>query len=80
MGYSMHDHIYYILKVNSKRPHDLSLIGRKPKQILKLKWKRLRVLKFKTKLNLKFMMKENNTARIMKGSINREGLTQVKAI
>ena len=38
------------------------------------------VLKFKPKLNLKFMLKRSTTIKIMKGSKNRRGLTQVKAI
>ena len=47
--------------------------------------KRLTVLKFKLKLNLKFMLKESKTIKIMKGIKNRKGLrksyiTQGKAI
>ena len=38
------------------------------------------VIKFKPKLNLKFMLKESKTIKIMKGSKNRRRLTQVKAI
>ena len=38
------------------------------------------VLKFKPKLNLKIMLKEGKTIKTMKGSKNRMGLTQVKAI
>ena len=38
------------------------------------------VLKFKPKWNLKFMLKGSKTIKIMKGSKNRRGLTQVKAI
>ena len=37
------------------------------------------VLKAKPKLNLKFMLKGSKT-KIMKGSKNKRGLTQVKAI
>ena len=36
------------------------------------------VLKFKPKLNSKFTLKDSKT-KIMKGSKNRAGLTQVKA-
>ena len=47
--------------------------------------KRLTVLKFKLKLNLKFMLKESKTIKIMKGIKNRKRLrksyiTQGKAI
>ena len=47
--------------------------------------KRLTVLKFKLKLNLKFMLKESKTIKIIKGIKNRRGLrksyiTQGKAI
>ena len=38
------------------------------------------VLKFKPKLNLKIMLKGGKTIKTMKGSKNRTGLTQVKAI
>ena len=38
------------------------------------------VIKLKPKLNLKFMLKEIKTIKIMKGSKIRRGLTQVKAI
>ena len=38
------------------------------------------VLKFKPKLNLKIMLKGGKTIKTMKGSKNRMGLTQVKAI
>ena len=38
------------------------------------------VLKFKPKLNLKIMLKGGKTTKTMKGSENRMGLTQVKAI
>ena len=38
------------------------------------------VLKFKPKLNLKIMLKGGETIKTMKGSKNRMGLTQVKAI
>ena len=38
------------------------------------------VLKFKPKLNLKFMLKGNKTLNIMKRNKNRKGLTQVKAM
>ena len=37
-------------------------------------------LKFKLKLDLKFMLKRSKTIKIMKGSKNRSGLTQVKAV
>ena len=36
------------------------------------------VLKFKPKLDLKFMLKGSKTIKIMKRSKNRRGLTQVK--
>ena len=42
--------------------------------------KRLLVLKFKPKLNLKFMLKRSRAIKIMKGDKNIRGLTQVKAI
>ena len=38
------------------------------------------VLKFKPKLNLKIMLKGGKTIKTIKGSKNRMGLTQVKAI
>ena len=38
------------------------------------------VLKFKPKLNLKIMLRESKTIKIMKVSKNRRGLTQVKAV
>ena len=38
------------------------------------------ILKFKPKLNLKFMLKGSKTIKIMKRSKNRRGLTQVRAI
>ena len=56
------------------------MIGRKPNDILQFKWKRLMVLKFEPKLNSKFMLKRSKTIKIMKGSKNRGGLTQVKVI
>ena len=34
------------------------------------------VLKFKPKLDLKFMLRGSKTIKIMKGSKNRRGLTQ----
>ena len=42
--------------------------------------KRRMVLKFKLKLNLKFMLKGSKIIKIVKGSKNRRGLTQIKAI
>ena len=42
--------------------------------------KKVMVLKFKPKLNWKFMIKGSKTTKVMKGSKNRGGLTQVKAI
>ena len=80
MIYLIQGHISYILEAYSKRPNDFFLIGRKPNEILQFKWKGLMVLKFKQKLNSKFMLKVSKTIKIMKGSKNREGLTQVKAI
>ena len=41
--------------------------------------KSLKVLKFKPKLNLKFMLKGSKTIKI-KGSKKRRGLTEVKTI
>ena len=38
------------------------------------------VLKFRPKLNSIFMLKGSKTIKIMKGSKNRRGLTQKKAI
>ena len=38
------------------------------------------VLKLKPKLNLKIVLKGSKTIKIMKGTKNRRGLTQVKAI
>ena len=38
------------------------------------------LLKFKPKLNLKIMLKGSKTIKTIKGSKNRMGLTQVKAI
>ena len=38
------------------------------------------VLKFKPKLYSKFMLKGSKAIKIIKGSKNRRGLTQVKAI
>ena len=37
MACSIHGQISYILEDNSKRPNDLSWIGRKPYEILQLK-------------------------------------------
>ena len=79
MAYSIHGHISYILEASSKRPDDFSFIESKPNEILRFKLKRLMVLKCKLKLNLKFMLKVSKT-KIIKGSKNRRGLTQVKAI
>ena len=56
------------------------MIGTKPNVILQFKWKSLIVIKFKPKLNLKFMLKGSETIKTMKGSKNRMRLTQVKAI
>ena len=42
--------------------------------------KKLILLKFKSKLNSKFMVKRSRTIKIMKRSKNRRGSTQVKAI
>ena len=36
------------------------------------------VLKFKAKVNLKIILKESKATKIIKGSKNRKGLTQVK--
>ena len=80
MAYSINDHISYILEANSKRPNDFPLIGRKPNEMLQFKVKRLMVLKFKPKLYSKFMLTGSKTIIIIKGSKNRKGLTQVKAI
>ena len=38
------------------------------------------VLKFKPKLNLKFMLKGSKTIETMNGNKNRRGLTQVKVM
>ena len=38
------------------------------------------LLKFKSKLNSKFMLKGSKIIKIMKRNKNRRGLTQVKAI
>ena len=42
--------------------------------------KKIKVLKFKSKLNSKFLLKGSKTIKIIKASKNRGGLTQVKAI
>ena len=42
--------------------------------------KKLMVLKFKPKVNLKSMLKGSKTIKTMKRSKNRVGLTQVKTI
>ena len=42
--------------------------------------KRLMVLKFKPIMDLKFMLKDSKTIKLMKGSKNRRRLTQVKPI
>ena len=42
--------------------------------------KRLMRLKFKPIIDLKFMLKESKTIKLMKGSKNRKRLTQVKPI
>ena len=39
MAYSIHAHITTILEVNSKRPTDFSLKGRKPNDIFQFKQK-----------------------------------------
>ena len=80
MAYSIHSHTSYILEANSKRPNKFSLIGRKPNEILQFKCKRLMILKFKPKLNLKFILKGSKTIKKMKGIKNRRVLTQVKVI
>ena len=80
MAYSIHGHIFCILETSSKKLNDFSLIGRKPNEILQFKWTSLIVIKFKPKLNLKVMMKGSKTTKIMKGSKNKRGLTQVIAI
>ena len=72
--------IFLTLEANSKRFNDFSLIWRKPNEILQFKWKRLMVLKFKPKLNSKFMLKGSKTIKIMKSSKSNRGLTQVEAI
>ena len=82
MAYSMHGHISYILKANPKGSNDISLIGRKPSEILQFKWKRW-VLKFKPKLNSKLVLKGSKTVKMMKiikGSKKRRGLTRVKVM
>ena len=61
-------------------PNDFSLIGRKPNEISQFKWKKALVLKFRPKLDLKFILKGSKTINIMKGSKNRRGLTQVKVM
>ena len=38
------------------------------------------VLKFRLKLNLEILLKGSKTKKVMKGSKNSRGLTQVKAI
>ena len=40
--------------------------------------KRLMVLKFKPKLNLKFMLKGSKTIKMMKGSKNRKALKKLR--
>ena len=79
MAYSIHGHISYILEANSKRPNDFSLIGRKQMKFCNFREKRLMVLKFKPKLNSKFMLKRSKLVKMMKG-LKTRGLTQVKAI
>ena len=64
----------YILETSSKRPNEFSLTGRKPNEILQFKWKRLMVLKFKSKLNLKFMPKGSKKIRIMEMSKGKDTL------
>ena len=78
--HSIHGHISYILEASSIRPNDFSLIGTKPNKIWQFAWKKLTVLKFKLKLNSKFMLKRSKTIKITKRSKNRRGLTQVKAV
>ena len=80
MAYSMHSHISYILETNSKRPDDFSLIGRKPNEILQFNWKKTYGIKIQTEIELKFMLKGSKIIKIVKGSKNRRGLTQIKAI
>ena len=80
MAYSIHDHISYILEASSKRSNDFSLIGRQPNETWQFKWKKLTVLKFKSKLNSKFILKRGKTIKIMKRSKNRRGITQVKTL
>ena len=55
------------------------MIRRKPNENLQFKWKRLTVLKFKPKLDLKFLL-TSKTIKIMKENKNRKGLRQVRAI
>ena len=80
MAYSIHGHISWILETSSERPNDFSLIRKKPSEILEFTWKKLMLLKFKSNLNSKFMLKGSKTIKIMKKSKSRRGLTQIKVI
>ena len=73
-------HISYFLGASSKRPNDFSLIGKKPNETLQFTWKNLWYLKFKSKLNSKLILKGRKSKKKTKGSKNRRGYTQVKAI
>ena len=80
MAYSIHGHISYILETSSERPNDFSLIRKKPNEILQFTWKKLMLLKFKSNLTSKFMLKGSKAIKIMKKSKNRRRLTQVKVM
>ena len=56
MANSIHGHISYILEASSNWPNDFSLIRKKPNEILQFAWKKRMTLKFKLKLNSKFML------------------------
>ena len=80
MAYSIHGHISWILETSSERPNDFSLIRKKPNEILQFTWKKLMLLKFKSNLTSKFMLKGSKAIKIMKKSKNRRRLTQVKVM
>ena len=57
MAYSIHAHITTILEVNSKRPTDFSLKGRKPNDIFQFKQKTYGI-KIQTEIKFKIHAEE----------------------
>ena len=77
MAYSIHGYISYILEANSKRPNDFSLIGMKPNEILRFKWKKTSGIKIQTEIRFKIHTEGEWNNKIIEGSKNRRGLIRV---